>query len=72
MENLNSEILIEGEGEVCYGIVSNILKEFCLVDLWVMFLNFINGEIEGFKCFYFWYCFEFRYEVEVNGEDKEV
>lgn len=72
MENLNSEISTEGEGEACYGIVSNIPKEFRSADLRAMFSNFINGETEGFKCFHFRHRPEFRYEVEANGEDKEV
>lgn len=72
MENLNSEISTEGEGEACYGIVSNIPKEFRSADLRAMFSNFINGETEGFKCFHFRHRHEFRYEVEANGEDKEV
>ena len=72
MENLNSEISTEGEGEACYGIVSNIPKEFRSADLRAMFSNFINGETEGFKCFHFRHRPEFRCEGEANGEDKEV
>ena len=72
MENLNSEISTKGEGEACYGIVSNIPKEFRSADLRAMFSNFINGETEGFKCFHFRHRPEFRCEALANGEDKEV
>ena len=71
MENLN-KISTKGEEEACYGIVSNIPKEFRSADLRAMFSNFINGETEGFKCFHFRHRPEFRCEVEANGEDKEV
>lgn len=72
MEDLSGKNVIEKEEKDCYVIVGNILKEFYFFDLWVMFFNFINDELKGFKCFYFCYCFEFRYEVGLSGEDKEI
>lgn len=75
MENLNDPTVAKGEEEekeVCYGIVSNIPKEFRSADLRAMFSNSINNGTGGFKCFHFRHRPEFRLETASNGEDKEV
>lgn len=72
MENLNNEISTAGVEEACYGIVSNIPKEFRSADLRAMFSNFINGETGGFKCFHFRHRPEYRCEAAANSGDEEA
>lgn len=73
MENLNDPTITKGEEDVvCYGIVSNIPKEFRSADLRAMFSNFINGGTGNFECFHFRHRPELRLETDSKGEDKEV
>lgn len=72
VRDLNKNRFYSVEEELCYGIIGNILKEFYLVDLCMMFLNFIDSEIGGFWCFYFCYWFEFRWEEVSNSGNGEI